>query len=254
MMLLCCSFASASFTRPLGSLSVDCLNSKIYTTCKSSLIATPSGRLSQKRFTKTLDRGCTVPLDLFWLVLSPLHHVPSLLALPCCRFLETLLVATAYLCHFLCQAWQIWICFLDFVHRAWCHTGASRWSGGQPWLSLIFLHSLHSWCHSDRVFPSRPPHRQCSHLGPFALFCTANTLLIASCLFWQENWLLAYSCHHHPQSSPSFPWDFFVTQMLSQNVYVLICMYVCIYYDIFLPQMLWVFLLTVASVLILITG
>ena len=32
----------------------------------------------------------------------------------------------------------------------------------------------------------------CSHLGPLALFCTADTLLIASCLFWLENWLLAY--------------------------------------------------------------
>jgi len=37
-----------------------------------------------------------------------------------------------------------------------------------------------------------PPDRQCSHLGPLALFCTAYTLLIASCLFWSENWLLAY--------------------------------------------------------------
>jgi len=44
MMLLCCSFASASFTsRNPSSLSVDRLNSKIYTICRSSLIATPSG-------------------------------------------------------------------------------------------------------------------------------------------------------------------------------------------------------------------
>jgi len=29
-------------------------------------------------------------------------------------------------------------------------------------------------------------------LEPLTLFCTADTLLIASCLFWSENWLLAY--------------------------------------------------------------
>jgi len=102
--------------------------------------------------------------------------------------LETLLVATACSYYFLCQAWQTWTCFLAFVQRACCHTGASRWSGGQPSLSLPFLRSLHCWC--DRVF--QPPDHQCSHLGPLALFCTADTLLIASCLFWSENWLVAY--------------------------------------------------------------
>ena len=46
MMLLCCSFTSASFTsRNPSSLSIDRLNSKIYTICKASLIAIPSGRL-----------------------------------------------------------------------------------------------------------------------------------------------------------------------------------------------------------------
>jgi len=53
MMLLCCSFASASFTsRNPSSLSVNPLNSKIYTICRASLYSTPSGRLRQKRFTK----------------------------------------------------------------------------------------------------------------------------------------------------------------------------------------------------------
>jgi len=42
-----------------------------------------------------------------------------------------------------------------------------------------------------------PPDCQCSHLGPLALFCTADTLLIASCLFWSENWLLAYFLPPH---------------------------------------------------------
>ena len=40
-----------------------------------------------------------------------------------------------------------------------------------------FLRSLYCWF--DRVF--QPPDRQCSHLGPLALFCTADNLLIASC-------------------------------------------------------------------------
>ena len=30
------------------------------------------------------------------------------------------------------------------------------------------------------------------NLGPLALFCTADTLLIASCLFCLENWLFTY--------------------------------------------------------------
>jgi len=48
MVLLCCSFASASFTfrNPL-SLSVDRSNSKIYSICRFLLIATPSSRLFQ---------------------------------------------------------------------------------------------------------------------------------------------------------------------------------------------------------------
>jgi len=42
MMLLCCSFVSASFTSSNpSSLSVDYLDSNIYTICRASLIATP---------------------------------------------------------------------------------------------------------------------------------------------------------------------------------------------------------------------
>ena len=69
MMLSCCSFASASFTsRNPSCLSVDCLNSNLYTIYRALLIATPSGRLPQKRFTKkdTGSRLYRVP----WLFLS----------------------------------------------------------------------------------------------------------------------------------------------------------------------------------------
>jgi len=53
MMILCCSFASASFTS--GNpwcLSVDRAFSKIYTICGALLIATPFSRLPQKWVTK----------------------------------------------------------------------------------------------------------------------------------------------------------------------------------------------------------
>jgi len=53
MMLLCSSFASATFTyRNPSSLCVESLNSKMYTICRALLIATSSGRLPQKHFTK----------------------------------------------------------------------------------------------------------------------------------------------------------------------------------------------------------
>jgi len=106
--------------------------------------------------------------------------VPSLPHFLCCKFIETLFVATTCSCYFLCQAWQTGACFLAFVQHACCHEGASRWNGGQLYLSLPSLRSLHCWC--DRVF--QPPHCQCSHLGPLALLCTADTLLIAFCPFW----------------------------------------------------------------------
>jgi len=89
---------------------------------------------------KTLDRGCTAPLDFFGQVLSPLYPVPSPSDLPCCRFWETLLVATACSCYFLCQAWRTWACSLAFVQRACCHTGASTWSGGQLWSEDCFYY------------------------------------------------------------------------------------------------------------------
>jgi len=60
MMLLCCSFASASTTsRNPSSLYVDHLNSTIYPICRALLIATPSGLLPQKRFTKK-DSGSSL--------------------------------------------------------------------------------------------------------------------------------------------------------------------------------------------------
>jgi len=61
---------------------------------------------------RTLDQSCDVSPDCSCMVLSPLfpmHSPPDLLR---CRFLETLLVATACSCCFLFQVWQTWACFL----------------------------------------------------------------------------------------------------------------------------------------------
>ena len=117
IMLLCYAFISASFaSRNPSSLSVDSLHSQIHTICRSSLIATPSGCLPQKWFTKgTLHRTCTVSPDLFWLVLSSLFPEPFPPYLSRCIFLETLLVPTVWSCYFLCQTWQTWACFLAFM-------------------------------------------------------------------------------------------------------------------------------------------
>ena len=69
MMLLCCSFASASSTsRNPSSLSVDRSNSKIHTICRASLIATPSGRMPQKWFTKKNAESRLH--QVFWLFLT----------------------------------------------------------------------------------------------------------------------------------------------------------------------------------------
>ena len=132
---------------------------------------------------RTLDRGCTVSPDFFWLALSSSSWF-SVLSPPdfaYCRYLKILLVAAACSCNFLCQAWQTLACFWAFVKHACCHTGASRWSGGQLYPSLLFLCSQpHCWC--DRMF--LPPDCQWCRFGLLALSCTADSLLITSYLFW----------------------------------------------------------------------
>jgi len=71
MMLLFCSFASASFTaRNPSSLAVDRLNSKIYTIFRASLIATPSGRLPQRRLTKKNSGSRLCRASWLWLFLT----------------------------------------------------------------------------------------------------------------------------------------------------------------------------------------
>ena len=95
----CTSSASFTFKNP-SSLSVDRVNSDIYIRSselhwlRPHLVACPRNNWRRK----TLDRGCTVSLDFFWQVLSPLYPVSSPPALPCCRFLETLFVVTACSC------------------------------------------------------------------------------------------------------------------------------------------------------------
>jgi len=155
MMLLCCSFASASFTsRNIRSAHSHRLRNYLAAYHRDDL---------RRKF---LDRGCIMPLEFFW----PLYAVPSSPALPCYRFLETFLVPTVCSYYLLCQAWQTWACFLAFVQRACCHTG----SGGNNTGLLSFL----LWCHHTASPPiasgthtsglSRLPatsSNRCVHLG-----------------------------------------------------------------------------------------
>jgi len=136
IMLLCCSFASAFLTsRNSSSLSVDRLNSKIYTICRALLIATPPDRLPQIRFTKK-DTGSKF-YRVSWLFCTGI--VISISCAFCTRssLLQILRNSSRRhsvlrLCYFLCQTWQTWACFLAFVQSTCRHAGASRWSGLQP--------------------------------------------------------------------------------------------------------------------------
>jgi len=132
IMLLCYQFASASFaSRIPSSLSVDRFNSISYTRSaephwlRPTLVACPRNDFRRK----TLDRSCNVSPDFFqWYCHLYILYLLRQIFLAA-DSLETLLVATACSCYLLCQAWA---CFLAFVQHACCHTGASRWSGGQP--------------------------------------------------------------------------------------------------------------------------
>ena len=201
MMLLCCSLTSASFTpRNPSSLSVDRLNSKIHTICRASLRPHPVACPRNDLWRKTVDRGYTVPLDFFWSVFSHLYPVPCLLNLPCCRFWETLLVATVCSFYFLCQAWRTWAYFLAFVNvhaviqvppdgvvgsrRCRCHPFAVCTVDVTECFSRQTVSALTSGllCSSAKLTPSW------SHVAK-------NFGLLAGC--WH------ISCHCHPQMSPS---------------------------------------------------
>ena len=85
MMLWCCLFATASFTcRNPSSLSVDCLNSKIYSICTASLIATPSGPAPKNIYAESR----WIQVVLFLLTFCDwYYHLSTILCLLCQIFL-----------------------------------------------------------------------------------------------------------------------------------------------------------------------
>jgi len=118
MMLLCCSFTSASLISMNPSNGPNLLTIWILKYIRSAeprLWPHPVVCLRNNLWKGTLDRGCTVFPHFFQLVLSPVFPMPSLLDLFRCRFLEPLLVATACWCYFRCQAWHTRSCFLAFL-------------------------------------------------------------------------------------------------------------------------------------------
>jgi len=60
------------------------------------------------------------------------------------------------------------------------------------------------------------PDRQCSYLGPLEVRQQIPCWLHLAYL-GQKTGCWRIVCHCHPQSFPSLPWDFFVTQMLAQH-------------------------------------
>ena len=159
--------------------------------CRSSFIATPSGRLPQKQFTKK-DPGSRL-YRASWLFLT--GNVASI----SCAF-----SASSFLLQILWNSFRhhsrLMLLSLSSVTKlslllGFCAACMLSYRYLQmEWWAAVTVVAIPSqpaqlMCH-DRVF--HPPDLQCSHLGPLALFCTADTLLIASCLSWSENWLLVY--------------------------------------------------------------
>jgi len=185
---------------PLGTprhcLSVDRLNSKKHTICRSSLIATLSGRLPQNLFLKK-DPGSRlcraswhfltgIVISIFCALStrssllqilrnSSRHHsVLMLLSLSSVTNLGLLF-------GLLCSVHAVIQMPADGVvgsHKCRCHS----FTACTVDVTVCFSRQTVTW--------------QCSHLGPLELFYTADTL--------RRN-----SCHCHPQSSLSLPLDLF---------------------------------------------
>jgi len=240
MMLLCCWFASASFTsRNPSSLSVDCLDSNIYMICRTSLIATPSGRLSQKRFTKKdsgsrlysgswlFSTGIVTSISCAFSVRSSLLQI---LRNSSCRHRVVMLLSLSSVTHLTLS--------LAFVQRACNYTGVSRWSVcvalfllNRYWGIVTVPGSFLKAVVGNRICCSHSFTAYTVDVTVHFIYQTVSALAsVLSRYFAQPTpcWLhLAYfgqktgcwhiSCHHHPQLSPSLLWSFFVTQIPPQH-------------------------------------
>jgi len=138
---------------------------------------------------------CFVSLDLFWLVLSPLFPVPSPPVLFCCRFLETLFVATALLMILFWTSVTNLSLLFEFcaaLMLSYRRLQMERWAAitvvaipSQPAVLMWqYVSAAISWVLSPCA------SRALQQVG---------SLLIASCPCYLAAWLSAYSL---PQPSP----------------------------------------------------
>ena len=133
MMLLCCSFASASFTsRNPSSLCVDLLNSKIYD-LQSLIDCDPIRSPAPETIYEERPWIDVVPCLLTFFdkychlyILCLLHQI--FLAADSWKLFSS--PQRAHVTFFVKRD-RLELAFW-LVQRACCHTGASRWSGGQP--------------------------------------------------------------------------------------------------------------------------
>ena len=159
---------------------------------------------------KTLDRACTVPLDFFWLVSPPLYLVPSPPAHPCCRFRSLRNSSRRHSALMLLSLSSVTNLSLIFCFCAAC-TMSYR---------CLQVGSRNCRCH---FFATCTVIRLC--LGRQTVSDLTSGLLRYSAkptpcwlhlaYFGQKTGCWPISCpgHRHPQSPPSLPWDFFVTQI-----------------------------------------
>jgi len=133
---LCCSqsFAFASFiSKNPSSLSVDRLNATSIRSVQPHWLqphpvaCTTNNPIVCKR---TLKWGCNIFVEGVFTILNC-----TVTSIPCASSAESFLlqilrnssrspsVLNAQ-CYFLCQAWQLWACFLASVQYAYCHAGA----------------------------------------------------------------------------------------------------------------------------------
>jgi len=245
--------ASASFTsRNPSSLSIVRLNSKIYSICKASLIATPSGHLPQKWFTKK-DSGLRLYRVswLFWLVLSPLYPVLLCLIFLAADSKKLSSSPQRALVPFFVKRGKLQHRSLLCSFFAFDDKGASRFIRNSPRhysvlcvpffvkrdkleLTLYLLGIIKvppDWVVGSRNFRCHP-FAACtvymtvcfnpptisaltSGLSRYAAQATSCWLRLVH--FAYLNGCGRIFCHSHPQTSPSPLWDLFVTKILSQH-------------------------------------
>ena len=201
-----------------SSLSVDCINSKIYSTCRASLIATPSGPENCLQ-RKPLDRSCTMSPDFLWLVITFLLSCAFSARFFLLRILRNSSYHHSVLMFLVLSSVTNLSLFFGF-----CATCMLSYRCLQmEWWAVVTVVVIYSQCGLLMFSPRasravQVPDHQSSYLGPLALFsCQTIRALTSGLLRYSAQptpcWLhLAYfgwyktgywriSCHRHPQST-----------------------------------------------------